>query len=229
VAAQLYIVAATPRTGSSLLCEGLWQTGIAGRPDEVFAPDFRHIWYRRWRLNPNLEFASYVRAVFAHGTTSNNVFGFKIQWMHVRAIARDAGLPPNRVLDVLFPGARFVNITRRDRHAQALSWHRAEVTGEWWRFRDEPAAAPVRGPNVDFDYIGLMEEHIAQQQAAWEEHFALRGITPLTIEYEVLSQDYRREVGRVLDYLGLDPSPAKSLPEPRRVRQSPSPVTTGAR
>jgi LPS sulfotransferase NodH len=130
VSGQTYIVASTPRTGSSLLCEGLWQTGIAGRPGEVFAPDFRHLWYRRWCLNPHAGFDAYLRAAASNGTTPNGVFGFKIQWMHVPVLAREAGASPDTVLDVLFPGAVFVNTVRRDRRAQALSWYRAEVTGE---------------------------------------------------------------------------------------------------
>ena len=31
-----YLVCATPRSGSTLLCEGLKATGVAGRPEEYF-------------------------------------------------------------------------------------------------------------------------------------------------------------------------------------------------
>jgi len=32
------IVCATPRTASGLLCDALWNTGLAGRPEEYFCP-----------------------------------------------------------------------------------------------------------------------------------------------------------------------------------------------
>jgi len=34
----VFIVWATRRSGSGLLCEALWNTGLAGRPDEYFLP-----------------------------------------------------------------------------------------------------------------------------------------------------------------------------------------------
>jgi LPS sulfotransferase NodH len=75
-------------------------------------------------------------------------------------------------------------------------------------------------PTIDLDYIRKMEEHIDRQHAAWERHFALRDVEPLTIEYEVLDGDYRGQVARVLSHLGLDESVAETLPEPRLARQS---------
>jgi 2OG-Fe(II) oxygenase superfamily len=43
---------------------------------------------------------------------------------------------------------------------------------------------------------------------------------PLTIEYESLRENYRREVAKVLSFLGLDYSAAERIPEPRLVRQA---------
>ncbi|MGZ5376146.1 MAG: Stf0 family sulfotransferase, partial [Solirubrobacterales bacterium] len=34
--ARSYLVCATPRSGSTLLCEALKSTGVAGRPEEYF-------------------------------------------------------------------------------------------------------------------------------------------------------------------------------------------------
>lgn len=214
---RTYIVAATPRTGSSLLCEGLWETEIAGRPGEVFAPDFRHLWYRHWMLNPNADFESYVRMAVLQGTTANGVFGFKIQWMHVAVLADDLGLPSQRMLDSVFPGAVFVNTVRGDRAAQARSWERAISTGEWWRFRDAPASA---SPRADPEEVRRLKAEIERQQSAWERYFDQRGIEPLTVRYEELDADYRGEVGRVLRFLELDASAAQELRPPRLVRQS---------
>jgi LPS sulfotransferase NodH len=216
-----YIVAATPRSGSSLLCEGLSTTDVAGRPDEVFAPDFRHLWRGRWGLGPNTSFVEYFRWAIRHGTTSNGIYALKIQWMHVEMLARDVAFlgEPAGVLDALFPEARFVNIVRRDRRAQALSWYRAHRTNEWWRFKDVLPRRSIADPTLDQHMVRSLETSIERQQGAWEQFFEQHGITPLTVVYEDLDDDYRGEVARVLSFLGLDPSPARSLPSPRLLRQ----------
>lgn len=216
-----YIVAATPRTGSSLLCEGLITTGVAGRPGEVFAPAFRSMWREHLALIGDTSFDDYLQAAVRHGTTDNGVYGLKLQWMHVSTLAREAGQsgPPARVLARLFPGSRFVNIVRRDRRAQALSWYRAEQTQEWWRWAGDPPPA-VREPRLDVAAVRAIERAVDEQQAAWERYFAAHGIEPLVVEYESLVEDYRGEIGRVMEFLGLDAATAGAIPPPRLARQA---------
>jgi LPS sulfotransferase NodH len=220
--ATAYIVAATPRTGSSLLCEGLAATGVAGRPNEFFAPDFRTMWRREWGLDDSASISAYVETALRQGTSSNGVRAFKIQWMHVAPLSLELGWPGSDVLAWLLPGAKFVNIVRRDRRAQALSWFRAIETNEWWRFDNAPA--PM-APALDLDTVLRLEAHIKRQQAAWRNYFAARVVVPLTVEYEALDHDYRGEVARVLQFLGLDASHAEAIPQPRLTRQADA-VTT---
>jgi LPS sulfotransferase NodH len=217
VRATEYIVAGTPRTGSNLLCEGLTATGVAGAPNEVFAPDFLWIWRARWGLPESVEIGPYVEAALAHGTSRNGVRAFKIQWMHVPPLARDLSRSESDVLAWLLPAARFVNVVRRDRRAQALSWFRAIATNQWWRTDVPTASAP---PEPELGAVRELEAHIESQQAAWLEYFAVRKIVPLTVEYEALDQNYRGEVARVLGFLGLDPTRAAAIPRPRLLRQA---------
>jgi trehalose 2-sulfotransferase len=227
VPARAYIVAATPRTGSSLLCEGLCATGVAGYPSEPFAPDFCAMWRARWGLDRTIGTRGYVDAALRHGTSANGITAFKIQWMHIAPLARELRLPEDEVLWKLLPGARFVNMVRRDRRAQALSWFRAIATDEWWRF-DDAATEPPSPPVLDLDTVRELEAHIEAQQAAWRRYCIEREIVPLTVEYEALDRDYRGEVSRVLRFLGLDPTPARSIPPPRLARQADA-VTDGWR
>ena len=211
----VYLVAATPRTGSSLLCAGLWASGMAGNPGEVFAPDFRDPWRRRWSLPDDVGFATYLERARREGTTANGVFGVKIQWMHVAHLLHEAGLEesPGRVLDRLFSGACFINTIRGDRRAQALSWYRAITTGQWHiTSRDIPARAPAP-PSLS--QIRWLEDHIGWQQAEWERHITERGARCLRVRYEDLRADYGGQVARALAFLGVDPSAAGRLPEPR--------------
>jgi LPS sulfotransferase NodH len=220
---QRYIVAATPRTGSSLLCEGLKATALAGRPDEVFAPTFRDKWYGHFAIKRPLSFKEYLKVALLYGTTPNGVYGLKIQWMHVATLAREAAFPGNSddVLEHLFPGAIFINIVRRDRRAQALSWYRAEKTKEWWRWKDDPTGSqPPPEPEFDPEAVRVLENEIERQQSAWQRYFRKHRVKPLTIEYEVLDQDYYGQVARVLDSLNLEVWRAWLIPPPRLARQS---------
>ncbi len=187
-------------------------------PDEIFAPHLREIWLERLSLGADVSFKEFAGAALRYSTSFNGVVGFKVHWLHVTDLAREAGCDPGDVLFSLLPGARFLQIVRRDRRAQALSWFRAEMTNEWFRFRNDTPAK--RLPRLDFDMVRALEADIAAQELGWQEYFEERGVTPLMVEYEVLATSYRAELRRVLRFLGLDEHAAGTIPEPIRVRQA---------
>jgi trehalose 2-sulfotransferase len=218
-----YIVAATPRTGSSLLCWCLEHTRIAGRPAEVFSPGMKQDWFRLFKLSENATRDEYIQAARNYGTTRNNVFAFKIHWQHLRGFARNIGFtgPAMEVLNHLFPQAEYINIIRRDKRAQALSFFRAFHTREWRRFkRGAQVSPPAPAPQFDAEAILAHEQQLIRHQLNWERYFKTMEITPLVIEYETLAKDYRRQTARALNFLGLDDAPAWALKQPRLIKQA---------
>ena len=106
-----YVVCATPRSGSTLLCEGLEQTGVAGRPREYFealketgvprrpreyfwglrSPEVIRLLPYDSQLDREAErsptwsrddYAGHLAATLREGTTSNGVFGAKLMWSY---------------------------------------------------------------------------------------------------------------------------------------------------
>lgn len=105
-----YLVCATPRSGSTLLCELLRQTGVAGHPEEYFealrhsgVPRRPHEYFERDRHANIIErlafrempdgvirppnplwdphdYSRYLQWALAQGTTPNGVFGAKLMW-----------------------------------------------------------------------------------------------------------------------------------------------------
>lgn len=107
--AQSYLICSTPRSGSTLVCQALAQSGVAGRPDEYFEalrhsgrprrPEeyftgvadpsiLAHLTERGAADDPppksplwsRTAYDRYLEWVFAAGTTDNGVFGAKIMW-----------------------------------------------------------------------------------------------------------------------------------------------------
>ncbi|HTC71951.1 MAG TPA: Stf0 family sulfotransferase [Solirubrobacteraceae bacterium] len=104
-----YLVCATPRSGSTLLCQALTQTGVAGQPEEYFEalvrsglPRRPHEYFDPERhaniverlafrempdgvAKPNAlwhpeTYDQYLAWALAEGTSANGVFGAKIMW-----------------------------------------------------------------------------------------------------------------------------------------------------
>lgn len=116
-ATRSYLVCATPRSGSTLLCHALDQTGVAGHPEEYFealrhsgVPRRPHEYFDRARHaniierlafrempdraptpNPLWHPATYDRYLawaLEQGTTANGVFGAKLMWGYLGDFAQ---------------------------------------------------------------------------------------------------------------------------------------------
>ncbi|OBF59895.1 hypothetical protein A5787_20975 [Mycobacterium sp. 852002-50816_SCH5313054-b] len=236
---QTYLIASTPRSGSSFLAAGLVATGVAGRPEEYLAAAHMGAYKEDLQLSQDCSWPEYLAKVMAYAATDNGVRGVKIHWRDVVALAAALGFrdDPGAVLEMLFPTAVFVNIVRADRRAQAISLFRAEATGEWFRSsapsqgarpwglylaRSTPGRATVDLTAVapTYEQIAGIERRLDAEQAAWTAYFRTRSRTALTVRYEDLDANYRGEIARVLRFLGADPAHAARVPEPPLERQS---------
>jgi LPS sulfotransferase NodH len=220
--ASIYIIASSMRTGSYLLCEGLEATGQAGHPREIFCPERREDYCEQWHLPAKIPFSKFLRTGLQKGTTENGVCGIKIHWHHVEPLSMmrgGVGKPWNILLQ-LFPTAKYVHLSRRDRRAQAISWHRAKATNQWWHIEGEEGP-PRTGlaPVFDAAEIRRMEIELERQDNCWKEFFAARPVASITMDYEALAANYQGEVARVLEFIGQDPTRAKQIPPPRLKRQ----------
>lgn len=191
---------------------------VAGNPQEVFGPNFEAEWRAETGVSMGESYGRFVEAAKRYGTRGG-VYGLKIHWIQVATLARNIGFRgrPEDVLEHLFPGSLFINIVRRDRLAQSLSWFRAEKTQEWWR---QPGTPPVEPPRLDADAVRALAVQIDRQQSEWMRYFHERGIHALTVEYEKLVSDYCGQIGRVLAFLGRDPAAAAAIPPPPIIRQA---------
>src|SRR5258707_11620961 len=81
-----YLVCSTPRSGSTLLCDALAKTGLAGNPGEFFDPKYTEIFSRKYSI---LRREEYLKSIMEHCTSPNGVFGAKIHSFQLRHLAAE--------------------------------------------------------------------------------------------------------------------------------------------
>ena len=234
-----YLVCATPRSGSTLLCEALKGTGVAGRPEEYFeavpatgrpprpedyldglddadahalvaaAPAPEPPPYSS--LAGIAGYAEHLERVREWGTTPNGVFAAKLMWDHVGSLA---GLGP---LYALFDRPRYVWVRRGDVVRQAVSLWRAMQTQSW---RDDSSDGAGGGapPRYSFAALRHLVERLTEQDARWRD--LLDGVPVLEISYEQLTADLPNAIRRTLVHISV-PLPSEALvPQPAMRRQA---------
>lgn len=200
---MFYVVASTPRTGSTLLCQRLWATGAMGAPAEYFNYHLNMI-----QMVARLRVASleeYVDRLFALRTSPNGVFGLHAHWDQFH-FAVTAGILRR------MHGFRCIHIERRDRLAQAVSFARALESGQWastHRARNAPAYDRKRIERC----LARIEAHDGQ----WQSVFRRNRMEPIRVTYESLRSDPDAVLGDILSRFGVaaDPSRRVSLPDIR--------------
>jgi trehalose 2-sulfotransferase len=179
-----------PRCGSSLLCELLCNTGVAGAPTEFFDPELRRRFQERWGTSSRAE---YLVRLLECKTSPNGVFGVKVHWAQLEGMLGDSD--PAHV----FPGLRYVYIRRADELRQAVSWVRALQTNQW-----ASTHAALAEPRFDREQIDFYLNLIRAQNRSWEAFFARRAVSPHRVSYERLVQEPQETVAQTLAHLGED-------------------------
>jgi LPS sulfotransferase NodH len=218
---RICLLTTLPRSGSWLLSDVLWGSGLVGQPHEYFRPDFTDLWSAEWGLPQGAPYRDYVEAALSRTTSSNGVFCAKLHWYQFawlrQQIAAETGADPDSVFADWFPDASFVFLHRRDTARQAISYYRASQTQAWFDRGDQPSSS--RPLDVDLQQIRWFEDVLLDHRDRWRRHFLSHGIEPLEILYEDLAADRTATADRVQAHLGVH-EPCPPLPPPRVQPQS---------
>ena len=211
-----YILCATPRTGSTLLCDLLTRCGL-GAPDSYSMEDMDPAWAAELGMpvagdaaTPD-EARAILDAGIRAGRNGGDTFGLRLMRSSLPRLCA--------LIDLVHPGlateaARlrsafgdplFLYLRREDKLAQAVSMVRAEQTGLWHVAPDGSELerlAPPQDPVYDAPRIAAKLAELTGHDAAWGDWFAREGVTPFPISYEALSADPAGTIGRICDALG---------------------------
>jgi LPS sulfotransferase NodH len=192
-----YLVCATQRSGSTLLCELLRATDVAGAPDEYFEglretglprqprqyfedPSVQDI---AERLPPTVpghpeqpgEFEPWFRYVLQRGSTLNGVFGAKMMWNYLDDFTlRMAELPGldnlsfNQRLEAVFPRLKIIFMRRRDKVAQAVSLWKAIQTQQWRTESESDSEQLEADETPGVGYDYRAIEHLLNELHRWD-------------------------------------------------------------
>lgn len=194
------VLAATYRSGSTLLADALIAAGGMGWPAEYFQTGAAQRRFARFNTG------DYVDSVMRHRTAPTGVFGVKL----FPADLRDSpGVWP------ALPNPIVIRVRRADRVGQAISAWRA-LNGGPWRAVEGARSEPA--PPYDYErlrqLVGLFE---------WEDRWWDRFLrdSAMTVRFEELAADHDATVARLLDDLRRCGLPIGELTgKPRLQRQA---------
>lgn len=209
-AASAYVIAASPRTGSSWLCTLLASSHVAGKPTEYAREGDEHMWRRAGPFESHL---AYFLCVPALCSTANGVLGLKLIWNQVSPLVADIRRytaireqPPGALAAWLGDPLCYFWLRRRDRIRQAVSFARALQTNRWASTQPGNGARPVYRRD---DIEGALAR-VSAGDEGWSRYFETFELQPHVIWYEDLVEDTAKSLDLVLTTLGLPSSPSWS-------------------
>jgi len=202
-----FLVCTLARSGSGLLCDALWNTGLAGKPDEYFNPDTVN---KHLRTNKSNDYIDYLNKILNENSTENKVFGAKLMWDDffflkgkISTIKSFSHLKISDSMNILFPNLHYIWIRRQDKIKQAISLWKMYKTGiPTWR-NDRPLSYKIP-LEFNFKKIKTLVNQLTEDEQNWQNYFANNRIKPFIITYEKdLEHSYKNTIKRTLEYLNI--------------------------
>ncbi len=188
---QEYLIAMTPRSGSSWLTELIAKTQLAGNPEE---------WFNQNNLDGILKnyqcknLPDYLKCIKIAQSTPNNIFGTEASFYQLKLVLEGYPLQEifNHTLKVIY-------LTRNDFIKQGISLYKA-VISEYYHAHQNSAQAKF--VSYDVSQIKQWILNILHQEYYWENMFKQEDIKPLRITYEELVADPKDCVKKIVTYVG---------------------------
>ncbi len=210
---QSFIIWFSPRTGSSLLCKSLEDTGVCGKAGECLNDQGDQSLASYYQIK---NFDQLCANLWHRGTSVNGIFGVKYscyRFHHERVGRELAGLqkledtqPTEwKVMSKIFPNCKHIFLTRRNKIRTAVSWWKAIQDDIWHLKQGSEATKDTRFYQDKYDAPALrhlLREHCLRE-AYTGEFFTKNQIVPMTIVYEDFIADYEGTLRRILAFLGI--------------------------
>jgi len=207
-----YVICSSQRSGSTLLCDLLAKTGLAGNPIEYFDDLFNIL------SEENLiHYKDFIRKFSLFNQADNGVFGSKIHWYQYEKFERMIRKDPScryisreKVLEDIFPNLFYIYITRQDHLKQAISLLKATQTNFWHQIKE--SVQPREELEYNFIEINKCLQRVKWQDRSWRKFFKRYKIRPFVVEYESFIKNQKQVCRQVLEFIGLAVSKDWEIP-----------------
>ena len=187
------MIAMTARTGSSHLCSALSSVLPIAMPTELFNARGSLVGEIKRR-----NVTTFADLLADYIQESKNIVVFKTNWI-------DFAYFKDKVF-YLFPNLKIMYLNRLDIEAQAVSLHKAVVSGYW---HDAPMIKI--SPRISeedlhnrFDLMSICKKLLAleNEKRCWEDYFFVKKTQPLRINYESLHLQLELAIEMICEYIG---------------------------
>jgi trehalose 2-sulfotransferase len=200
-----FLIAITPRSGSSYLCDVMTKIKLFGVPGEMINQQFIPEIIKKI---PGRTAEEYIRNVIRCRKTKNGISGLKASWFQFR------GFTETMDDHSYMSGFKYIYLTRRDLAAQAISLYKATETSVFHTNvqHSEEAITKLRSLEYDYEKIKEWYVHIDRQEKGWQKYFFKNRIFPLCITYEEIDDNVFGVIKRIATFVGVDPNNVR-MPE----------------
>ena len=212
--AKSYKIWFSQRCGSSLLCQALESTGIAGKPGEHFFGIYKgtlcdHYGVDNYQdLKKALWNAGTLNGIFAVKNSFHQYHYYRIfnEILQLRDIHPTAELDHESIWADLFPNCKYIFLTRRNKVRLAVSWWKAIKDQVWHLKGGEEHQNPgsFYQEHYDFDALIHLLKEAVLRECAMQEYFNRYQIQPFTVVYEDFVNDYEGTIRKVIDFLEIE-------------------------
>lgn len=208
-----YIICATQRSGSTLLCSLLKNTGLAGKPGEFLIPVMERI-----EAGEPVDLVAEIERELAERASATGVSGVKLMQNHFDAMLRvlrnlyaDPSLSDIDLVRKVFPNVSFIFMTREDKLRQAISLSRAEHTAAWEKHHEGKAQRPSWLTQITPFYLKAALERVSDREQYWHDFFVGHPQSSFQLSYEALVANQSGNLLACLAYLEIETSPDTPL------------------
>jgi LPS sulfotransferase NodH len=206
------LVTGSFRAGTSYICSQLAANGMPGLRGERFS----NFWPLS-RGGSSAEFREYCMKIFS--STKDQIFFSKIMLPHRNNFALSMGFEREDSTEFarIFPKAKWLNIMRRDKIGQAVSFWKAKETNQWRQTGSEESSEP----KYNFAAIRKCYFEILAHDMLWQDFHEIAGTDVHHIIYEDFLGDVNGELANLLDFyaqhrLNNDPGKPQSALKQQR-------------
>lgn len=202
-----YVIASLQRSGSTYLSELLARNRVGIPEIDFCATITAEACAFPLALIRGESTEEYLESLFAKRTV-NGIFATKIEGDWLEIMQANMKVPTFSIKDMLlklFPEAKYIFLTRRDRLKQAISHEKAMKDSQWWCVgKESPSESKIQ---VTVTEIQARLFYILTHEQKWKEFFHESNIQPLHIVYEDLIKYPEQILPRLSEFLGQEIKP----------------------